>query len=82
LVSCVLSHLNACSTDYSWVVGTWLRLHSEELLKQDPVGLDSNECFIEVNEYRYMENTIGVEVQVLNDVVLEKTLEEIASWEC
>jgi hypothetical protein len=78
LVSCILSHLNACFTDYSWVVGAWLRLHSEELSEQDPIGLDFDECFAEVHEYRDVENTIGVQIQVLNTVVLEKTLEEIA----
>jgi hypothetical protein len=74
--------MNACPTDYSRVVGAWLRLYSEELPEQDPVGLHSHECFIEVHEYRNVENTIGVQVQVLNTIVLEKTLEEIAGREC
>jgi hypothetical protein len=54
----------------------------EELPEQDPVGLDSHECFAEVHEDRDMENTFRVQVQVLNTVVLEKTLEEIRGQEC
>jgi hypothetical protein len=81
LVGRVFSHLNASSSDYSRVVGTWLRLQTEELPEQDPVGLDSHECFAEVHEHRDMENTIGVQVQVLDTVVLEKTLEEIIGRE-
>jgi hypothetical protein len=41
------------------------------------VGLDSHECFAEVHKYRDMENTIGIQVQLLDTVVLEKTLKEI-----
>jgi hypothetical protein len=82
LVGRVFSHLDTSPSDYSLVVGAWLRLQTEELPKQDPVGLDSHECFAEVHEYRDMENTIGVQVQVLDTVVLEETLEEIAGREC
>jgi hypothetical protein len=39
-VGCVFSHLDARSTDYSWVIGARLRLQVEEFPKQDPVGLD------------------------------------------
>jgi hypothetical protein len=33
LVGCVFSHLDAGSTDYSWVVGARLRLQVEEFLE-------------------------------------------------
>jgi hypothetical protein len=46
------------------------------------VGLDSHKCFAEVYEDGDVENTIGVQVQVLDTVVLEETLEEIAGREC
>jgi hypothetical protein len=46
------------------------------------VGLDSYECLIEVYEDGDVENTIGVQVQVLDTVVLEQPLEEIAGREC
>jgi hypothetical protein len=36
----ILAHLYAGATDYSRVVGTWLRLQLEELLEQGPMGLD------------------------------------------
>jgi hypothetical protein len=74
--------LNASPSDYSWVVGAWLRLHTEKLLEQDPVGLDSHECFTEVHKDRDVKNTIGVQVLVLDTVLLEKTLEEIRGREC
>jgi hypothetical protein len=43
LVRSIVSHLNASSSDYSQIVGAGLRLHSKELAKQDPMGLDSQE---------------------------------------
>jgi hypothetical protein len=81
LVDRVFSHLNASPSDYSRVIGAWLRLHTEELPEQDLVGLDSHECLAEVYEDEDVENTIGVQVQVLDTVVLEQPLEEIAGWE-
>jgi hypothetical protein len=77
LIGRVFSHLDASPFDYSRVVGAWLRLHTEELPEQDPVGLDSHECLAEVYKDGDVENTIGIQVQVLDTVVLEKTLEEI-----
>jgi hypothetical protein len=43
LVRSIVAHLNASSSDYSQIVGAGLRLHSKELAKQDPMGLDSQE---------------------------------------
>jgi hypothetical protein len=82
LVGRVFSHLDASPSDYSWVVGAGLRLQTEKLPKQDLVGLNSHERFTEVDEYGDMENTIGVQVQVFDTIVLEETLEEIAGREC
>jgi hypothetical protein len=78
LVGRIFFHLDASSSDYSWVVGAWLRLHSEELSEQDPVGLDPHKCLAEMYEDGDMKNTIGVQVQVLDTVVLKQPLEEIA----
>jgi hypothetical protein len=39
--------------------------------EQDLVGLDSHECLAKVYKDRDVENTIGVQVQVLDTVVLE-----------
>jgi hypothetical protein len=39
-----------------------LRLHPEKLPEQDPVGIDPQKCFTEVDEDGGMENTVGVEV--------------------
>jgi hypothetical protein len=75
IIDRVFSHLDASPSDYSRVVGAWLRLHMEELLEQDPVGLDSHECFTEVHDDEEVKNAIRVEVQVLDTVVIEKTLE-------
>jgi hypothetical protein len=83
LLGGVLPHLDPCSTDYSRVVGARLRLHPEELPEQDPVGLDPQERFTEVDEDSGMENTVGVEVEVLDAVVprrpLKKSLARSAS---
>jgi hypothetical protein len=46
----ILPHLDFCSTDYSRVAGARLRLHPEELPEQDPVGLDHQKRFTEVDE--------------------------------
>jgi hypothetical protein len=46
----IFSHLDAGSTNYSWVVGAWLWLQAEEFPKQDPVGLDPHEDFTEMDE--------------------------------
>jgi hypothetical protein len=63
LLGRVLPHLDACSTDYSWVAGTWLRLHPEELPEQYLVGLDPQERFTEVDEDSGMENTLGLRLR-------------------
>jgi hypothetical protein len=46
------------------------------------VGFDSHEGFTEVDEDEDMKNAIRVQLQVLDTVVLEETLEEVARWEC
>jgi hypothetical protein len=58
LLSGVFAHLDAGSSDYSWIIGTWL--HTEELLEQHPVGLDPQERFAEMDEDRYVEDVIGI----------------------
>jgi hypothetical protein len=68
----ILAHLDAGSPHYSGVVGAWPGLHSEEFLEKYPVGLDPQEGFAEVNEDRSVEDTVGVEVEVLDAVVLQK----------
>jgi hypothetical protein len=42
------------------------------------VGLDPQERFAEMDEDRYVEDTIGIEVEVLDTVIFKKTLEEVA----
>jgi hypothetical protein len=76
LVSCVFSHLNACSTDYSRVVGAWLRLHSEELPKEYPVGFDPHNGFAKMNKHRGVENAVGFKIQVLDAIVPEYPLKK------
>jgi hypothetical protein len=46
--------------------------------EQDPVRLDPQERLTEMDEDCGMEYTVGVEIDVLNAVVPEKTLEEVA----
>jgi hypothetical protein len=58
-----------------------LRLHPEELPKQDPIGLDPQKRFKEVDEDGGVENTVGVEVEVLDAVVPHESLEEVARRE-
>jgi hypothetical protein len=70
MIGRVFSHLDASPSDYSWVVGL-AALHTEELPEQDPVGLDSHECLAEVYKDGDVENTIGVQIQVLDTVVPE-----------
>jgi hypothetical protein len=72
----ILTHLDAGSPHYSGVVGAWLWLHSEEFPEKYPVGFDPQEGFAEVNEDGGVEDTVGVEVEVLDAVVLQKSLEE------
>jgi hypothetical protein len=81
LLGSVLPHLDSCSTDYPRVAGARLWLHSEKLPEQNPVGLDPQERFTEVHEDCGMENTVRVEVEVLDVVVPKKALEEIARRE-
>jgi hypothetical protein len=50
LLSGVLTHLDVVSSNYSWVVGARLWLQAEELLKQDPVGLDPHEGLTEMDK--------------------------------
>jgi hypothetical protein len=46
----VFPHLDPRSPDYSGIAGAGLRLHPEELPEQDPMGLDPQEGFAEMNE--------------------------------
>jgi hypothetical protein len=62
LVGGIFTHLNSGSIDYSWVVGAGLWLQAEEFPKQDPVGLDPQEGFSEVDEDGDVKNSIGVQV--------------------
>jgi hypothetical protein len=55
-----------------------LRLQAEELSKQHPVGLDPHEGLTEVDEYGDVKDSVRVQVQVFDTVVLEETLEEVA----
>jgi hypothetical protein len=63
------------------VVGARLRLQAEELSEQDPVGLDPHEGLAEMDEDGDVKNPVRVQVQVLDTVVLEDTLEEVARRE-
>jgi hypothetical protein len=76
LVGGIFTHLDSSSSDYSGVVGARLWLQTEKLPEQDPVGFDPHEGFAEVNKDGDVKNAIRVQVQVLDTVVLEKTLEE------
>jgi hypothetical protein len=77
LVSSVFTHLDSGTFDYSRVRGTRLRLQSEEFAEQDPVGLDTHKSLAEMNEDGDVENSIRVEIEVLNTIVPEHALEEI-----
>jgi hypothetical protein len=46
-----------------------------------PMGLDPQECFAKVDEDRSVEDVVGVEIEVLDTVILQKPLEEVARWE-
>jgi hypothetical protein len=52
-----------------------LWLHQEELPEQNPVGLDSHKRLTKVYRIRDVENTVGIQIQVLDAVVPEKTFE-------
>jgi hypothetical protein len=54
-----------------WVIGAQLRLHSEELSKENPVGFDSHKGFEEVHKDGNMEYLVGIKIQVLDVVVPE-----------
>jgi hypothetical protein len=60
LVGGVFTHLDAGTSDYSQVVGARLRLQPEELVEQNPVGLDTHKCLAEMDEDGYMENVVGI----------------------
>jgi hypothetical protein len=77
----VLPHLDPCSSDYSGIAGAGLRLHPEELLEQDPMGLDPQEGFAKMYKDGSVEDTVGVEVDVLDAVVPQQPLEEVAGRE-
>jgi hypothetical protein len=59
------------STNYSRVAGAWLRLHSEELLKEYPVGFDPRKGFAEMDKHKDVENVVAIEIQVLDAVAPE-----------
>jgi hypothetical protein len=57
-----------------------LWLHSKELPEEYPVGFDPHEVFTEMDKNRNMEYSAGIEIQVLDVVVPEYPLEEVAGW--
>jgi hypothetical protein len=69
LLGGILPHLDPCSSDYSGIASAGLRLHPEELLEQDPMGLDPQEGFTKMNKDVSVEDIVGVEVEVLDVVV-------------
>jgi hypothetical protein len=81
LLGGVLPHLDPHSSDYPRVAGAGMRFHPEELPEQDPMGLDPQKSFAEMNEDNSMEDTIRVEVEVLDAVVPHEPLEEVARRE-
>jgi hypothetical protein len=58
-----------------------LGFHTEELPEEHLVGLDPQEHFAEMDEDRYVEDAIRVQVEVLDNLMIKKTLEEVARWE-
>jgi hypothetical protein len=82
LVGGVFTHLDVGTSDYSWIIGTRLWLQPEKLTEQNLVGLDIHERFAEMHKDRDVEDVVGVEIQVLNVVVLKQCLEEFTSGEC
>jgi hypothetical protein len=46
-----------------------LQLHPEELPEQDPMGLDPQKGFAKMYEDGSVDDTVGVEVEVLDVVV-------------
>jgi hypothetical protein len=81
LLGGVLPHLDPRSTDYSRVAGAGLRLHPEELPEQNPMGLDPQKGFAKMYEDGGVEDTVGVEVEVLDVVLPHEPLEEVARRE-
>jgi hypothetical protein len=67
----ILAHLDAGTPHYSRVFGARLGLYSEEFPEKYPVGFDPQEGLAEVNEDGGVEDTFGVEVEVLDAVVLQ-----------
>jgi hypothetical protein len=82
LVGGVFTHLDVGTSDYSWIVGTRLRLQPKKLAEQNPVGLNTHECFTEMDKDGDMEDVIGVGIQVLDVVVPEHSFKEFTSGEC
>jgi hypothetical protein len=75
------SHLDVGSSDYSRVVGARLGLHAEELPEEYPVGFYPQESFAKMYEDGGVEDTVGVEIEVLDTVVLQQPLKVVARWE-
>ena len=73
-------HLDARSTYYVQEVAVRLRLHSEELLEQCPVGPDPQKGLTEVNEDRDVEDSIGVQMDMLDLVIIEQSIKSYASY--
>jgi hypothetical protein len=77
----ILPHLDPSSPHYSGTAGARLGLHPKELPEQDPMGLDPQESLTKMYEDQGMEDTIGIEVEVLDAVVPQQLFEEVAGRE-
>jgi hypothetical protein len=69
LLGGVLPRLDPRSSDYSGITGAGLRLHPEEFPEQDPMGLEPQKGFAKMYEDGGVEDTVGVEVEVLDALV-------------
>jgi hypothetical protein len=66
----VLAHLDTGPSDYSGVVGARLGLHAKELPEEYPVGFDPQESFAKMDEDGGVKDIVGIEIEVLDTVVL------------
>jgi hypothetical protein len=59
-----------------------LQLQPEELAEQNPGGLDTHKRLAEMDKDGDVENTIGIQIEVLIVIVLEHAFKEVIGGQC
>jgi hypothetical protein len=75
-VTGMLPKMNAGAPYNGWIFGGRLRFYMEEIAEKIPMGFNSNESFIKVDENSNVVDRVRVEMTELKPIEIKKATEE------